>query len=99
MAKYKYGWDKVNKKKVYMGKYSGPNLVGRGYYGNDEAGNNRYAGGGGEPDKRGFVGSDTKEYPFFNPKYGTRIITAQSFPEALRKAKSLGFTRNDYKKR
>lgn len=96
---YKYGWDSVNKKKVYMGKYSGQNLVGRGYYGNDEAGNKRYAGGGGEPTKREFIGSNTQEYTFTDLTHGTHTIVAQSYTEALRIAESMGYTQGDYKKR
>lgn len=94
-----YTWDSANKKKVYAGKYRGVNLEGHGYYGSNDAGNKRYAGGGGEPVKREFQGSKIKEYTFFNPLYGTHTIPAKSFAEALRIANSLGFTRSDYKKR
>lgn len=36
---YRYGWDSVNRKKRYMGKYPEVNPQGQGYYGNNEAGN------------------------------------------------------------
>lgn len=99
MAKYIYGWDSVNQKKRYMGKYSEANPIGQGYFGKNEAGQH--------PDfvpkdwgtAVGFVGSRTQEYTFSNDEHGTHTITAESYDEALRIAKSMGYTRGDYKKR
>lgn len=99
MAEYRYTWDSVNKKKVYMGKYSSANPSGSGYYGNNEAGNKRYKQGGGEPTKRYFIGSQSKEYTFSDVEHGTHTFTATSFSEALRQAESMGYTRGDYEKR
>lgn len=70
-----------------------------GYFGKNDAGNKRYKGGGGEPEKREFIGSNTKEYTFSDTIHGTHTITAQSYEEALRIAESMGYTRGDYRKR
>ena len=70
-----------------------------GYFGRNDAGDQRYMGGGGEPTKREFIGSETKEYTFSDTVHGTHTITAQSYEEALRIAESMGYTRSDYKKR
>ena len=99
MAKYMYGWDGVNHKKEYKGKYPDANPRGQGYFGRNDAGNRRYKGGGGEPVKREFIGSKTKEYTFSDTIHGTHTITAQSYEEALRIAESMGYTRGDYRKR
>lgn len=51
-------------------------------------------------DKREFKGSRLKEYSFKDPKTGTtRIIKSSSYNSALREAKSLGYSRNDYVKK
>ena len=97
--KYKYGWDAINKKKVYMGKYSEATPRGQGYFGRDDAGNKRYKEGGSTPDKREFIGSGMEEYTFSDELHGTRTIVAESYPEALRIAESFGYTKDDYKKR
>ena len=41
-----------------------------GYFGRNDAGNRRYKGGGGEPIKREFIGSKTKEYTFSTVNQG-----------------------------
>ena len=97
MGRYKYGYDRVNKKKVYMGKYPEANPEGQGYYGRNEAGNKQEFVPKDAGNEVGFKGSDTEEYIFSNPAHGTRTITADSFDEALRQAKIFGFTRSDYK--
>ncbi len=38
MAKYMYGWDSVNHKKEYRGKYPDANPRGQGYFGLNDAG-------------------------------------------------------------
>ena len=96
---YRYEWDSENKKKRYAGKYPDANPRGRGYFKRNDAGDKQEFKPKDSGTKVGFKGSNTKEYTFSNPKYGTHTITAQSFPEALRKAKTLGFVRSDYKKR
>lgn len=98
-GRYHYGWDAVNKKKVYLGKYPEANPRGQGYFGNNEAGNKRYEGGGGKPTKREFIGSGITEYTFENTWHGTHTIPAHNFTEALRIAESMGYTRGDYKRR
>ena len=47
----------------------------------------------------GFVGSNTKEYTFSDTQHGTHTITASSYEEALRIAKSMGFTEDDYQRK
>ena len=99
MSKYKYDWDSVNKKKVYMGKYSEANPRGQGYFGRNEAGQNQSFAPKDYGDKLGFKGSNTKEYTFSDTEHGTHTIAASSYNEALRIAESMGYTRGDYKKR
>lgn len=64
-----------------------------------DAGVVREPGGGGEPIKREFVGTKMKEYTFSDEKHGTHTIVAISYPEALRIAKTLGFSKRDYQKK
>lgn len=97
MSKYMYGWDSVNKKKRYMGKYSSANLEGSGYFGRNDVGQ--------RPDfapkdwgtNVGFVGSRTQEYTFSDTEHGTHTVAASSKEEALRIAESMGYTAGDYK--
>lgn len=92
-----YIWDRENQKKVYKGKYAG-SLNGSEYDDENDVNKHqlvpRHA-----RNKREFIGSRIEEYTFSNYKRGTRTISATSFKEALRIAKSLGFTRGDYKER
>lgn len=99
MAKYAYGWDNVNQKKRYMGKYSEVNPGGQGYFGLNDAGQHPDFVPKNWGESVGFVGSRTKEYTFSDTEHGTRTITADSYKEALRIAESLGYTRGDYRKR
>lgn len=99
MTTYKYGWDSVNRKKVYMGKYSNANPDAQGYYGNGDAGVKRDFTPNTAGVRREFVGSGIQEFTFSNTQVGTHTVTAKTFQEALRIAESLGFTRSDYKKR
>ena len=99
MAEYIYGWDAVNRKKRYMGKYASVNQRNSGYFKRNSSGDKQTFVDKDAGIKREFVGSNTKEYPFYNEKHGTHTITAESFSEALRIAKSLGYTRADYRKR
>ena len=95
-SKYVYLWDSENKKKVYGGKYA--KRV-SGYYGNGEAGNKTEGLGSFDPEKRGFVGSDSREYTFSDNIHGIITLTARNFEEAVRKAMALGYKRSDYKAR
>lgn len=99
MAEYAYGWDNVNQKKRYMGKYPEVNPSGQGYYGSNDAGVKRKFVGAEAGTKREFIGSRTTEYTFYNEAHGTHTIAAESYEEALRIAESLGYTRGDYRKR
>lgn len=99
MSKYIYGWNSLTHKKEYRGKYPDANPRGQGYFGRNDAGDipefiPKEAG-----EKLGFIGSYMNEYVFFNKKHGTRTITAKSYEEALRIARSLGYTGKDYQKR
>ncbi len=49
--------------------------------------------------KRGFKGSDTETYTFYNVRLGYRTLSASSYEDALRKAKAFGYTRRDLQKR
>lgn len=99
MAKYMYGWDSVNRKKEYKGKYPDANPRGQGYFGLNDAGQRPDFVPKGWGESVGFVGSDTKEYTFSDTQHGTHTITAQSYEEALRIAGSMGYTASDYEKR
>ena len=99
MAKYMYGWDSVNHKKVYRGKYPDANLRGQGYFGRNEAGNLQGFVPKDYGQAVGFVGSDTAEYTFFDPQHGTHTFTASSYEDALRMAESMGYTESDYESR
>lgn len=94
-----YEWDRINQKKVYKGKYAGVSLDGSGHFDGNDAGTKHELTPGAGGNKREFEGSRTKEYTFSDTEHGTHTITATSYPEALRIAESLGFTRGDYKKR
>lgn len=94
-----YEWDSGNKKKVYMGKYHGVKLDGSGYFGRNDAGTKHELMPGSAGNRREFEGSRTKEYTFSDIEHGTHTIPATSYEEALRIAESMGFTRDDYKKR
>lgn len=98
-SRYRYGYDSVNKKKVYMGKYSEINPRGQGYYGLNSAGNKQDFAPKEAGVKREFIGSKSQEYTFSDRVHGTHTITAESYEEALRIAESLGYTASDYKKR
>lgn len=98
-SRYRYGWDSVNKKKVYMGKYPEANPEGQGYYGRNDAGQKMEFTPNTAGVDREFVGSPSQEYTFSNARLGTLTFTAESWEEALRIARSRGFTRGDYKKR
>jgi len=99
MAKYAYGWDSVNKKKVYMGKYPSANPNGTGYYGNDDAGQRRELTPKDWGTEREFEGSRSDTYTFSNPILGIHTFSAISYKDALRQAEAMGFTAGDYKKR
>ena len=96
---YRYGWDSVNRKKRYMGKYPEVNPQGQGYYGNNEAGNPQEFTEKNWGTQREFVGSRTQEYTFSNTEHGTHTFTAIRYEDALRMAESMGYTRSDYKPR
>ena len=80
--KYKYYWDSSNKKKVYGGKY-----------GNNDAGDYHELIRKTWGDQRHFVGSGKEEYDFINRKLGILLtVRADSWEEAKRIARSMGFT-------
>ena len=97
--KYRYGWDAVNKKKVYMGKYAEATPRGQGYFGRDDAGDQRYKGGGSTPDKREFIGSGQHPFVFYSKTNGTLTIMADSWEEAWRIAKLRGYRKTHYRGR
>lgn len=99
MARYVYGWDSVNKKKEYRGKYSDANPRGQVYFGKDDAGQRPEFVPKDWGTSVGFVGSTTREYTFSDRVHGTHTITAESYEEALRIAESMGFTQSDYKRK
>lgn len=79
------------------GKYADRLVNADGYYGRNDAGT---------PDtftpkeagtKREFIGSDVKEYTFYSETKGTLTITAKTFEEALRIARTRGYRRKNYK--
>ena len=98
MSEYIYGWDSVNKKKTYMGKYPSANPRGTGYYGRNDAGNPREANPNNvNPLKREFVGSGDYEFVFYSESRGLLTISANSFEDAWRIAKLRGYSRRDYR--
>ena len=94
--KYVYYWDAVSKKKRYGGKYG---TFASGYYGNNNGGDAHELKGGGNPDKRKFVGPGIDDYVFDNEKLGTHTIPAHNFEEALRRVKAMGYKRSDFKEK
>lgn len=95
----RYEWDSVNKKKIYMGKYSSANPEGTGYYGNNDAGTKREANPNDvNPFKREFIGSGEHEYTFYSATKGLLTIRADSFEEAWRQARARGYSRRNYKR-
>lgn len=74
-------------------------MLSPGYAGENDAGTPRFPGEGGIPIKREFKGSNLKEYTFSDKVHGTHTIVAESYPEALRIAETLGFTKRDYQKK
>lgn len=76
-----------------------PKVDAYGYYGIHDAGNRMEARGNTAGTKREFVGTKTREFTFSNTLHGTHTFTAETYEEALRIAKSLGYTQGDYKKR
>lgn len=99
MAKYKYYWDTDAKKKRYGGKYFGQILDGSGYFGTNSAGDKQHFTPKDAGDRRKFIGSPMQEFTFSDNIHGTHTIVAESYEEALRVAKSMGFTADDYRKR
>ena len=48
---------------------------------------------------REFIGSEGKQFIFFDTKHGMLIITARTFKEAWRRAKVAGYSMRSYLKR
>lgn len=94
-----YGWDSVNHKKEYKGKYPDANPRGQGYFGRNEAGNPQEFVPKDYGVRREFEGSRTQEYTFSDTSRGTHTFTATSYEEALRQAEAMGYTASDYRKR
>ena len=97
MAKYIYGWDSVNHKKEYKGKYPDANPRGQGYFGREDAGQRPEFVPKDWGTDVGFVGSGTEEYTFSDKEHGTHTFAASSYEDALRQAESMGYTSADYK--
>ena len=96
MAKYMYGWNSVNHKKEYRGKYPDANPRGQGYFGLNDAENDQDFVPKKTGVKREFKGSRSEEYPFFDTIHGMRTFTATSYEDALRQAEVEGYTASDY---
>lgn len=97
--KYRYSWDSVNRKKVYMGKYSEAVPRGQGYFDNGEAGTPREVGTNIAGVKREFVGSGQQPFVFYSETNGTLTIMADSWEEAWRIAKLRGYSKRHYRGR
>ena len=63
-----------------------------GYYGNNKAGVKQEGKHNTAGQKREFEGSQSQEYVFYSSK-GSITISARSYEEAWRKAKTLGYSR------
>lgn len=68
-----------------------------GYYGRHDAGTPYDLTPKKAGTKRKFIGSDVKEYTFYNESKGTLTITARTFEDALRVAKIRGYRRKNYR--
>lgn len=80
------------------GKHNG-SLLGRGDFGRtDNFGQSHQLAEKEWGTKREFVGSGDKEYVFYSDTLGTLTISASSYWEALRIARSRGYSRKQYKK-
>lgn len=79
------------------GKHNG-SLLGRGDFGLDTAGQRHHLTKKEWGTKRQFVGSGDKDYVFYSETLGTLTISANSYWEALRIARSRGYSRKQYKK-
>ena len=99
MFKYMYGWDSVNRKKRYMGKYPDANPNGSGYFGRNDAGDRQEFVPKDSGEAVGFKGSRSEEYTFSDTIHGTHTFTAISYEDALRQAESMGYTASDYEKK
>lgn len=96
---YNYGWDSVNKKKVYMGKYPEANPRGQGYFGNNTAGQSPEFTSKDWGTAVGFVGSGERPFVFYSKTNGTLTIMADSWEEAWRIAKLRGYRKTHYRGR
>ena len=95
---YVYYWDRSAKKKVYGGKYQGPNIEARGYYGTNTAGVAHEFDPNSAGVKREFIGSGTKEFVFYSATRGILTVRADSYEEAWQIAKSRGYSKRRYKR-
>lgn len=95
--RYVHYWDKTKGKKVYGGKYPKINESRNREFDNlrpDNIGEE-----GKSSDRKvesGFDNLRDDQYPFSDRVHGTIIITANSYPEALRQAKLRGYEESDY---
>ena len=80
------------------GKY-GEGTSGRGDFGRDTAGQRHNLTEKEWGTKRKFVGSGDKEYTFYSETLGTLTISANSYWEALRIARSRGYSRKQYRRK
>ena len=99
MAKYRYVWDRENKKKRYAGKYPDLSTQRFGASGENDAGQSYALVPKDAGIKREFIGSDSNTYTFYKENLGYYTVTATSFEDALRIAKTRGYNRKNYQKR
>ena len=80
------------------GKFSG-NMPNTGYYGTNTAGQKHELQKREWGTKREFIGSGQKEYTFYSETRGTLTVRATDYWEALRIAKSRGYSRRRYRRK
>lgn len=77
----------------------GEGTSGRGDFGKDTAGQKHQLTEKTWGTAREFVGSGDKEYTFYSEQFGTLTVSANSYWEALRIARSRGYSRKHYRRR
>lgn len=85
--------------KIGRGGRYGSTTTGRGDFGTATAGQKHQLTEKEWGTKREFVGSGDKEYVFYSETLGTLTIAANSYWEALRIARSRGYSRKQYRRR
>ena len=77
----------------------GEGTSGKGDFGKDTAGQKHHLTEKEWGTKHRFVGSGDKEYTFYSEDKGTITVSANSYWEALRIARSQGYSRKQYRRR